>query len=311
MARGHEGCASVVVPFRPHPRPLPAGEGAQAREKVGVTMSFAIFDIETRIDKALIRAVMYPHEDVTDEEAYRRFRQRLVEEREGRSDFMPVAFHIPITIVVGNVASNRILTSVEALCEENYSEEGIVREFWRRVELFPGTLVTFNGRNFDLPVLELQALRYGCQAPRYFNEKYGHRYRYSEERHYDLLDFLTNAGVHRLRGGFHLLTKLIGLPGKTSINGAEVQRLWEDGQLARIQAYCRQDVIQTYGLFLRVELMRGRLTPQAYQAALEAAAPFLHELHAPLETTADPDANAMVPPLNGVDGDGHAHDAAS
>ena len=27
-----------------------------------------------------------------------------------------------------------------------------------------------------------------------------------------------------------------------------------------IHTYCRQDVIQTYGLFLRIELMRGRLT---------------------------------------------------
>lgn len=266
-------------------------------------MSFAIFDIETRIDKALIREVMYPHEDLADEEAYQRFRQQLVDEREGRSDFIPVAFHIPITIVIGNVTSNRILTAVETLCEESYSEEGIVREFWRRVERFPGTLVTFNGRNFDLPVLELQALRYGCQAPRYFNEKYGHRYRYSEDGHYDLLDFLTNAGAHRLRGGFHLLTKLIGLPGKTWMNGAKIQRLWEEGQLAQVQRYCRQDVIQTYGLFLRIELMRGRLTPQAYQAALQAAAPFLQELHNPLETASRAAFDGMAPPLAGAEAD--------
>lgn len=274
-------------------------------------MSFAIFDIETRIDKALIREVMYPHEDLADEEAYQRFRQQLVDEREGRSDFIPVAFHIPITIVIGNVTSNRILTAVETLCEESYSEEGIVREFWRRVERFPGTLVTFNGRNFDLPVLELQALRYGCQAPRYFNEKYGHRYRYSEEGHYDLLDFLTNAGAHRLRGGFHLLTKLIGLPGKTWMNGAKIQRLWEEGQLAQIQMYCRQDVIQTYGLFLRIELMRGRLTPQAYQAALQTAAPFLQELHNPLETAPRAAFDVMAPPLTGAETDERPHEADS
>lgn len=278
---------------------------------MGGAMSFAIFDIETRIDKALIREVMYPHEDLADEEAYQRFRQQLVDEREGRSDFIPVAFHIPITIVIGNVTSNRILTSVETLCEESYSEEGIVREFWRRVERFPGTLVTFNGRNFDLPVLELQALRYGCQAPRYFNEKYGHRYRYSEDGHYDLLDFLTNAGAHRLRGGFHLLTKLIGLPGKTWMNGAKIQRLWEEGQLAQVQMYCRQDVIQTYGLFLRIELMRGRLTPQAYHAALQAAAPFLQELHNPLETASRAACDAMAPPLAGAEADARPQAADS
>jgi predicted PolB exonuclease-like 3'-5' exonuclease len=266
-------------------------------------MSFAIFDIETRIDKALIREVMYPHEELTDAQAYERFRQQIIAQREGRSDFMPIAFHIPISIVIGNVTSHGILTAVEALCEQNYSEEAIVREFWRRVEIFPGTLVSFNGRNFDLPVLELQALRYGCQAPRYFNEKYGHRYRYSEEGHYDLLDFLSNVGAHRIRGGFHLLTKLIGLPGKTWIDGSMIQGLWEAGQLAHIQAYCRQDVIQTYGLFLRIELMRGRLTPQGYQTALEAAASFWQELDASPWITSSTDHGTTAPSAEGVEDD--------
>lgn len=241
-------------------------------------MSFAIFDIETRIDKALIKAVLYAREDLTDDQAYQRFRQQIREEHEGRSDFLPIAFHVPVSIVVGNVTGSRVLTSVEVLCEQDYSEEGIIREFWRRVEVFPGTLVSFNGRNFDLPVLELQALRYGCQAPRYFNEKYGHRYRYSEEGHYDLLDFLSNAGMYRIRGGFNLLTRLIGLPGKTQIDGSMIQGLWEAGQLPTIHAYCRQDVIQTHFLFLRMELMRGRLTPHASQEAWDASALFLKEL---------------------------------
>jgi 3'-5' exonuclease len=241
-------------------------------------MSFAIFDIETRIDKALIQAVLYPHEELTEEQAYQRFRQQIIEERDGRSDFLPIAFHIPISIVVGNVNGNYTLTAVEVLCAQEYSEAGIVHEFWRRVEVFPGTLVSFNGRAFDLPVLELQALRYGCQAPRYFNEKYGHRYRYSEERHYDLFDFLSNAGASRIRGGFNLLARLIGLPGKTWVDGSMIQGLWDAGRLDAVHAYCRQDVIQTYGLFLRIELMRGRLTPHAYQAAWEASAPFRDEL---------------------------------
>jgi predicted PolB exonuclease-like 3'-5' exonuclease len=204
-----------------------------------------------------------------------------------------------VSIVVGNVTGGHLLTAVEVLCVQNYSEEEIVCEFWRRVEAFPGTLVSFNGRNFDLPVLELQALRYGCQAPRYFNEKYGHRYRYSEERHYDLFDFLSNVGASRIRGGFNLLARLIGLPGKTWVDGSMVQGLWDAGQLSAIHTYCRQDVIQTYGLFLRIELMRGRLTPDAYQAAWEASAPFRAEL---LQTSASASADGNSGHVRGVDG---------
>ncbi len=244
-------------------------------------MQFAIFDVETRVDKGLVKTVYFPreaggHPKISEEEAYEQVRkQRLAKDE---TDFFPVSFHVPISMAVGRVSEERVLTTVETLSEENYSEEGVVRAFWQRVDRFHGALVSFNGRNFDLPVLELQALRYGCQAPRYFNEKYGHRYRYSEEGHYDLYEFLTNNGMYRIRGGFNLLARLIGLPGKSEIDGSMVQGLWEEGRLAEIHRYCRHDVIQTYFLFLRVELIRGRISPERYAQVLEQTALFREEV---------------------------------
>lgn len=237
-------------------------------------MRYTIFDIETRIEKNLVRAVYFPHTDITEEEAYQQVRQRLQQEQ--GSDFFPLSFHVPISIAVGQVNDERVLTTVETIYETDYSEEALVRNFWQRLERFPGTLVTFNGRNFDLPVLELQALKYGCSAQRYFSSKA--RNRYVEEGHYDLYDFLTNYGAHRLRGGFNVLAKLIGLPGKMEIDGSMVQQLWEDGRLADIHHYCRQDVMQTYFLFLRVELIRGRLAQEQYEQALTQSAKFRAEL---------------------------------
>jgi hypothetical protein len=237
-------------------------------------MRYTIVDIETRIDKGLVREIYFPHTEIAEEDAYTQARERLRQEQ--GSDFFPISFHVPISIAVGQVNDDRLLTAVETINEHDYSEESIVRTFWQRLERFSGTLVTFNGRNFDLPVLELQALKYGCQAPRYFSGK--HRNRYAEEGHFDLYDFLTNYGVHRLRGGFHLLAKLIGLPGKTEIDGSMVQQLWQDGRLSDIHRYCRQDVIQTYFLFLRVELLRGRLTPEQYERVLEQTREFREEL---------------------------------
>ena len=239
-------------------------------------MAYALFDIETRIDKALVKAVYAPREGVDENVVYERVRERLLAEH--GSDFFPYSFHVPITIVVGNINGECELTNVEEVGGAVCSEEAMVRAFWERVEHFPGTLVSFNGRSFDLPVLELQALRYGCPAPRYFNEKYGHRYRYSEQGHYDLYEFLTNSGVVRLRGGLHLLARLIGLPGKGKIEGSQVQALWESNRKEEIVRYCRQDVIQTYFLFLRIELMRGRLSPESYARALGTAETFRQEL---------------------------------
>jgi predicted PolB exonuclease-like 3'-5' exonuclease len=237
-------------------------------------MKYLVFDIETRIDKGLVRAIYLPGVS-TDEEAYNRVRQQFAAEQ--RSDFFPVSFHLPISIVLGAVDDDLRLTSLETLGEPTCRETELARIFWDRVENLDGTLVSFNGRAFDLPVLELQALRHGISAPRYFNERYGQRYRYSD-RHYDLYDFLTNAGMYRVRGGLDLLTKMLGLPGKTDVDGASVQVLWESGNLDAIHKYCRSDVIQTYLLFLRVERMRGRISADQLERLWDASAPFRAEL---------------------------------
>jgi hypothetical protein len=229
---------------------------------------FAVFDIETRIDKALVKSVLHRGEDVSEETAY--------EQTRAGSDFLPLAFHVPISIAVGDVNEERVLTGVEVLGQASYSEAAIVCDFWARLERFDGTLVSFNGRRFDLPVLELAALRHGCVIPRYFDR--GYRYRYTDEAHYDLYDFLTNWGAYSVRGGIHLLAQLVGLPGKREVDGAAVQALWEGGRLAEIHAYCRRDVIQTYFLFLRLELMRGRITAAQHEAAAAASGAFRAEL---------------------------------
>jgi 3'-5' exonuclease len=239
-------------------------------------MAFAVFDIETRIDKRLLNQVFFAGENLSDEDAWSSYREQLA--RRNGSDFFPTTLHVPISIAVGNVGDDHVLRSVESLALDDYSEERLVREFWARAERFPGCLVSFNGRRFDIPVLELQALRYGISAPSHFSAEDSPRSRYSAERHLDLFDFLTNYGASRIAGGMNLLLKMIGMPGKTELAGAKVQEYYEAGRLDEIHRYCRNDVIQTYFLFLRVELMRGRLDEAAYQAAYEASAHFLNEV---------------------------------
>ena len=235
-------------------------------------MSYAIFDIETRIDKRLVNETLFRGEGLSDEEAFERLRNDLLENR--GNDFFPLSFHVPISIAVGTVSGEYRLQSVETIAEHEYGEERLVREFWERVERFRGCLVTFNGRQFDLPVLELQALRYGCVVPHYFGEDSPYRRRYQVGKHLDLHEFLTNFGTYRIRGGFDLLLRAIGLPGKGAVDGSRVQQMWQDGRLAEIHAYCRRDVIQTYFLLLRVELMRGRITPEHYEGVLAESADY-------------------------------------
>jgi predicted PolB exonuclease-like 3'-5' exonuclease len=234
---------------------------------------FTVFDIETRIDKALLNAALYRHESLSDEDAYARAREEMAARG---TDFFPLAFHVPIAIVLGSVDDAHVLTDVESLGTRDPGEAALVRAFWDRLEQRQDTLVSFNGRSFDLPVLELAAFRHGLAIPTYFRA--GYRDRDSDATHYDVYDVLTNHGTYGVRGGFHLLSRLIGLPGKGQIDGADVQTLWESGRLAEIAAYCRRDVIQTYFLFLRLELLRGRITKADYTRAEAATLNYRTEL---------------------------------
>jgi hypothetical protein len=220
-------------------------------------MSFLIFDIETRIDKALVNACLFRGQGLSDEQAYERMREELRLQSEGRSDFFPVPFHVPVSIVLAHAGGDYALQSVTVMKVEQLGERGMVGGFWKRLEGFDGTLVSFSGRTFDLPVLELRALEHGIAAPRYYNERNGLRARFG--RHFDLYDFLCNGGAVRLRGGFDVVARLAGLPGKGETSGSDVQRLWEEGRLEEIHRYCAEDVLQTYLLLLHVELLRGRI----------------------------------------------------
>lgn len=239
-------------------------------------MEFAVFDIETRIDKRLLNEVFFAGAGLGEEEAFERFRQ---DPRNRGGDFTALTLHVPISIALGEVGDDYVLRRVESLALDGYSESALAAEFWRRAEGFAGTWVSFNGRGFDLPVLELAALRWGIALPNYFDEAAPGTLRARRGgRHLDLYDLLCNYGASGLRGGLDLLLKLIGMPGKRGMDGSQVQACYEAGRLDEIHRYCRNDVIQTYFLFLRVELIRGRLDQAGYRAACAAAAPFMAEL---------------------------------
>lgn len=122
-------------------------------------------------------------------------------------------------------------------------------------------LVTFNGRTFDLPVLVLRALRHGVPLPWYYQAAVQNRYR--DDGHVDLCDVLANRGAARM-GSLDAIARLMGLPGKSGIDGTQVEALYKTGAFDAIEHYCLEDVIQTAFVFLRLRLLQGALDPKAY-----------------------------------------------
>lgn len=141
------------------------------------------------------------------------------------------------------------------------------------------TLVDFNGRSFDLPVLQSRAFRYGIALDWFFGllpDNRGGISQWSKEYrdrygglHLDLRDFWTNRGGFAATKLEHL-ARLMGLPGKVGFDGGMVHAAWEAGEQDRIDAYCLSDVYQTALVFARIWLIAGKLSRDAYRAACMA-----------------------------------------
>jgi hypothetical protein len=68
----------------------------------------------------------------------------------------------------------------------------------------------------------------------------------------------------------------MGLPGKPDgISGDQVEQFYREGRIREIADYCESDVVNTYRVWLRYELFRGRLTADAFQASETNLAEFI------------------------------------
>ncbi|MFM2090594.1 MAG: hypothetical protein RLZZ127_1083 [Planctomycetota bacterium] len=250
--------------------------GRTATDRAGMSeVAFLVVDIETVADGRLVQEVRFPDEPgLTPAEAVAKYRQQLLAQSNGRSDFVPHTFQIPVSIAVAKVGRDLSLLEARTLDRPRFRPPALVRQFWKGWERYgKPTIVTFNGRFFDLPVLELAAYRYGIPCPAWFMEagNSSPRSRWNQRAHLDLQEVLTNHGAVMMHGGLNLLSRLVGGAGKMETKGQMVQDLWEQGQHERIDDYCLCDVLDTWRVLLRTRVLAGQLDP-AREAELHAAA---------------------------------------
>lgn len=223
-------------------------------------VSYLVFDIESIPDVDLIKEVKYPGENLSDQDAVKKLQDEILTITDGKSNFIPVTFQKPLCVVVGKVDSDFMLKELVSLDAPEFRPEKMTSKFWYGIEeLYPkASLVTFNGRGFDVPLLELMAYRYNIKAKRHFTDKFGTRYRYGT-RHIDLQEFLSNYFSIKMAGGLNLLAKVLGMPGKMGTDGSEVYDLYLKNEISQINDYCTHDVLDTYFVFLRTRVLLGKL----------------------------------------------------
>jgi 3'-5' exonuclease len=227
-------------------------------------------DLETVPDEALVSAV-----DGEPGRPYPEQLRRLVAERRartgGRTDFLPLPYHRPVVACLLEAAADGgviRLADTQVWTDARQPEAAFLEATWQRLE--GASLVTFHGKGFDLPVLELRSLKHAVPTPAWFAGA-----RRGGGGHYDLRELLAGQASP---APLDLYAKLVGLPGKGEVAGEDVLDLYAAGDLDRIAAYCVTDVVQTYLLFLRQQLVEGALTPDGYAESVELAREVLPRL---------------------------------
>lgn len=240
-----------------------------------------VWDIETVPDLKGFAAA-YGHDGKSDDEI-----------RAAMGDKFPKHVYHSI-ICIGALVAHQENDSwaVDALGAPNIgerSEKALISSFVDRVAELAPRLVTFNGSSFDLPVLRYRAMVNRVAAPGLSMRPYFNRY---AEDAIDLCDVLSSFN-RQAKTTLHELCRVMGLPGKPDdMSGADVERRYREGRIREIADYCETDVVNTYRIWLRYELFRGRLTDAAFQASETNLVEFIR-----LHSDTKPHLIDLVPPI--------------
>jgi len=204
------------------------------------------------------------------------FDKSAEEVREAIGDKFPKhIYHLIICIgaLIAHYDGNHwVVDSVGAPHVGGRSEGDLIAAFVDRLADLTPQLVTFNGSSFDLPVLRYRAMLHkvpavGLSARAYFN-------RYTDDA-MDLCDVLSSFSP-QAKATLHEICRVMGLPGKPDrIAGGDVERYFKEGRIQEIADYCESDVVNTYRVWLRHELFRGKLTNEAFEASEKNLAEFI------------------------------------
>lgn len=129
------------------------------------------------------------------------------------------------------------------------TEKEMLEDFWEGARSYD-TFVTFNGRGFDVPFLNLRSAIFGIRPT---HDLMDGRYLYQQKRarHVDLQDQMTFYGAMMRRPSLHLFCRAFGIesPKGGGVSGDDVAKLFHAKKFRDIARYNAHDVIATTALY--------------------------------------------------------------
>jgi len=228
-------------------------------------MSTLVLDIETvgepfeAIDSTTQDMLLKRAEwDVSDPKDH----NALVEQVKDSMGFSPLTGEV-VAIGILDVEKDKKVVYFQAPGEQHgeFEEDGVTYKqmneaemllnFWKGAERY-STLVTFNGKGFDIPFLMTRSAIHKVRPTKNFmSNRYLGSQKY-DSKHVDLQDELTFYGAVRRKGSLHLWCRAFDItsPKVEGVSGDDVARLFAEKQYKDIARYNVRDIEATRDLYL-------------------------------------------------------------
>ncbi|RME86364.1 MAG: hypothetical protein D6771_02010 [Zetaproteobacteria bacterium] len=242
----------------------------------GHQRSICVFDIETVPDPEAARRLLRD-ESLETHAAGEALRGYFAEITGGRNDFPRQPFHRVVAISYAWLRREPaeeggwepVLLGIGSIGTPEDDERALLEAFFGAIAERRPQLVTYNGRGFDLPVLKLRAMAHRLSCPEWFTT--GDRWqnydaRYDSRYHLDLAEVLSDFGA-AARCRLDEIAAAFGVPGKLGVEGGDVEKMFLNGEIEAIRAYCETDVCTTLLVALRWWRFTGEVGEGAYQRA--------------------------------------------
>jgi DNA polymerase elongation subunit (family B) len=182
-------------------------------------------------------------------------KEHLVEETKRYISLYPYTAKV-VAIGMLNTESEKALVLYEGNGKDEWSseektvkykplaEEEMLKYFWKYISKAE-KIISFNGRNFDLPFLMIRSAINKIKPTVNFLKN-----RYDSSHHIDLLEQFTFYGLtKKFNLDFYCYAFGIKSPKSKGITGMEVKELHKAGRIDDIAIYCGEDIRATYELF--------------------------------------------------------------
>lgn len=244
-------------------------------------MNVLVFDIETIPDVVGGKKIYNLDENLSNTETAEALFE--IRRKENGTEFLKHHLHqvVAISCVYRNTHTDQL--HVWSLGDEQADEKTIIQKFFDGIEQKQPTIVSWNGAGFDLPVLHYRAMLNSVVAERYWEQgvneqsyKWNNYISRYHERHTDLMDLIAMF-TGRANAPLDQMATLLGFPGKMGMSGDKVWQTYIEGSIKAIRNYCETDVLNTFLVYLRFQLMRGNLLPTQYDTEIKRLKAWLRE----------------------------------